>query len=617
MDDSLRASGRLANSELRCKNKCGFYGNPMWDGYCSKCYKELKEHSPATQRHFAAADFVGDAAAQVAGGYSSPVSTVSSPTSLGALDMASPLTSVPGTMDSSSIATATTTTSIHHTGDRMPLATVDSSSAARSSPSSSPTTLRAKLTQASKRSSPSSLRTSSMPVLKDSRVGLASTGRKSSPSIAHAKASAAGSSLARTSSGPNSAESANASGSSGSSSVLGFGKFEEKKRSQQQGKKGIRLFNKQKQVKDATDSIAVSSETAPQNTERTKAAAELNDLLKTMKKAVGQDVTLHMKQLIRRIMHDGKPNTTSQAQSELVQEFYEWFEGRMQTQAAYRGVTQDQQKQIMEHIESYLMACVYTAVWGSRDSEDEEKDRKLSQRLRHLQWVSPSHLEIENVMASTKAMTCLQRAQHELLMMDSRRTPAEKLRRVTQCCMQIFNALTHATNGTPASADDFLPVLIYVVLQAAPPRMNSNIQYISRFSYQNNLLSGESGYHFTNLCCAAAFLENASPEQLHVTQDEFDGMMSHHQKKTAVATGAVDEVDAFTLREQSPALQSLHQSLQRLIGLTHRQDKQIEEFQQLKKDFALFRANVVAQVDEALKPMAPPPPAVKATESDV
>jgi len=51
-----------------------------------------------------------------------------------------------------------------------------------------------------------------------------------------------------------------------------------------------------------------------------------------------------------------------------------------------------------------------------------------------------------------------------------------------------------------AGADDFLPVLIYVVIHANPPQLASNLEYIQRFRMHSRMVS-ESAYFFTQLVC--------------------------------------------------------------------------------------------------------------------
>lgn len=122
-------------------------------------------------------------------------------------------------------------------------------------------------------------------------------------------------------------------------------------------------------------------------------------------------------------------------------------------------------------------------------------------RIRQLNWVNAKHLDCDIDKTNAQIIELVYKAILELLNMDSATAPQDKLACVVRCCRHIFGVLQGGNNGVkgPASADDFLPVLIFVVLKANPVRLKSNLHYVTRFCNASRLMSGEAGYYFTNL----------------------------------------------------------------------------------------------------------------------
>ncbi|KAL2164769.1 hypothetical protein VTH06DRAFT_64 [Thermothelomyces fergusii] len=149
--------------------------------------------------------------------------------------------------------------------------------------------------------------------------------------------------------------------------------------------------------------------------------------------------------------------------------------------------------------------------------EDVERDEVLSQKIQIYNWVREEHLDIPPISESGKRF--LKLAQQELLKIKSYRAPRDKIICVLNCCKVIFGLLKHTKSDS--SADSFMPLLIYVVLQANPENLVSNVQYILRFRNQEKL-GGEAGYYLSSLMGAIQFIESMDRTTLTITDEEFE-----------------------------------------------------------------------------------------------
>ena len=88
----------------------------------------------------------------------------------------------------------------------------------------------------------------------------------------------------------------------------------------------------------------------------------------------------------------------------------------------------------------------------------------------------------------------------------SSQTPADKLRCIHRCCIAIMNLLSMATPSHTSGADEFVPVLVYVLIRANPPHLLSTKQYINNFI--DDRLSGEEMYCWTQFSAAVEFVKS-------------------------------------------------------------------------------------------------------------
>lgn len=282
-----------------------------------------------------------------------------------------------------------------------------------------------------------------------------------------------------------------------------------------------RLFtsaSKTSAIKDAAGSRS-SSVSKQSSVDCDHITQEFIDFLKTLPRPA-YDIFKRCHAFTENIAH--KKVIVCEDFSESVQDFYQTMSEYLHSN--FKG-SADQIETVMGEVERYVMGRLYDQLFCPDHTDDEKKDLIIQKRIRALHWVSIEMLCVPLDEQHPKVSDSVERAITDTIDMDSKRVPKEKLACITRCSKHILTAI-QGSKKAPASADDFLPALVYIILKANPPRLHSNIQYITRFCMPSRLMSGEDGYYFTNLCCAVAFIEKLDASSLNLSCEEFERYMT-------------------------------------------------------------------------------------------
>lgn len=382
-------------------------------------------------------------------------------------------------------------------------------------------------------------------------------------------------------------------GAQGGQPSLTFSKFEEKKTNEKTRKVTTvkKFFSSSSKAPPKKETQEVKTPSPAINRqpsiETDRVSKDFIEFLKTYQKP-GQEVYKQCKIFLEAMYH--KKELNIEEQSEYVQDFYQNTSDKLQ----YRWkVSPEKTEKVLDEIEKFIMTRLYKHVFCPETTDDEKKDLAVQRRIRALHWVTPQMLCVPVDEDIPEVSDMVVKAITDIIEMDSKRVPRDKLACITRCSKQIFNAIK-VTKNEPASADDFLPTLIYIVLKGNPPRLQSNIQYITRFCNPNRLMTGEDGYYFTNLCCAMAFIEKLDAQSLNLSEEDFDRYMSGQ------ASPKKQDSENWS-SNMCLGVKQMHKNLDLISQLNERQERIVSEAKKLEKDLIDWTDGISKEVHDIVE----------------
>ncbi|ESO85912.1 hypothetical protein LOTGIDRAFT_130207 [Lottia gigantea] len=197
--------------------------------------------------------------------------------------------------------------------------------------------------------------------------------------------------------------------------------------------------------------------------------------------------------------------TLADEKTDLVNSFLEFIYREMEQEPIWAAATECQLEDACLAIERSVMSRIYTQALFPNGDGDISRDQVYHQHIRKLsENIKPSHPDL--CIPSKYHFECpWPAAQREIFLINAYKTPKDKLGCILRCSTTIMNLLSMSNEKSVPAADDFMPVLIYVIIRANPPCLLSTLQYIQ--SFYDDRLAGEESYWWSQFSSAIEFIK--------------------------------------------------------------------------------------------------------------
>ncbi|KAM9681968.1 ras and Rab interactor 2 isoform 3-T8 [Dama dama] len=166
--------------------------------------------------------------------------------------------------------------------------------------------------------------------------------------------------------------------------------------------------------------------------------------------------------------------------------------------------------------------------------------KQLKENLQLVRQRNPQEL---GVFAPTPDFVDVEKIKVKFMTMQKMYSPEKKVMLLLRVCKLIYTVMEN-NSGRMYGADDFLPVLTYVIAQCDMLELDTEVEYMMEL-LDPSLLHGEGGYYLTSTYGALSLIKNFQEEQAArlLSSEARDTLRQWHKRRTTNRT--VPSVDDF------------------------------------------------------------------------